>query len=261
MRLRTMAIGFWCVGSAMAQTSPKYRFEVASVKQVGQPAPLPGGARSAGLAPPITRDEEQINWNDVSLLGLICRAYDVKPLRVKAPEWMGINRYSVAAKPAADAPKGQIPAMLQSLLEDRFALRVRWETKDEQGYALVGGKDGPKLTTSVAPEKGARPKPSSSIQFTGVLAWNAARLDDVAASLSLLMDAPVVDMTGLGGLYDIKIQAAPDSMPGWRFGSNAQSNFPSIFDAVKGLGLVLEKRKVTVKYLVAVSANKVPSEN
>jgi len=35
--------------------------------------------------------------------------------------------------------------MLQALLEDRFRLKVHWETKDLPVYVLTVGKNGPKL--------------------------------------------------------------------------------------------------------------------
>jgi uncharacterized protein (TIGR03435 family) len=35
--------------------------------------------------------------------------------------------------------------MLQSLLEDRFQLKLHRETKESPVYALVIGKDGPKI--------------------------------------------------------------------------------------------------------------------
>ena len=210
---------------------------------------------------PLIGDAAQISMNDVSLLGVICRAYDVKPLMVTAPEWMRNERYVIAAKPPADAPKGRVAGMLQSLLEDRFALRIRWETKDEQGFALQVAKGGAKLTKStIAPEEAAG-KQMTETGWLGDLMWKAARMDDLATSLTFLMGSPVVNRTQLDGVFDIKMKASPDSMPGWPFHSDATSNYPSIFDAVRGLGLNLEKGRWPVKRLVVVSANKVPTGN
>jgi uncharacterized protein (TIGR03435 family) len=77
------------------------------------------------------------------------------------------------------------------------------------------------------------------------------------------MDRPVVDMTSLSGTFDITIEAAPDSMPGFHFGQGqgTESPFPTIFTALLDLGLNLEARKVSLKRLVVDSALKIPTEN
>lgn len=241
-----------------AQTADRFTFEVASVKVLG----VPRTVGSTGMAPPIMGDPAQISLNDVSLMGVLCRAYNVKPLQVEAPEWMRNDRYAIMAKIPADAPKGHILDMLKSLLEDRFAMKVRWGDKEQQGYALLPGKNGPKLTKSDIPEDQAAGKQRVSMASSGEYTWRAHNMDDFANSLSVNMGAPVVNMTGLSGFYDIKVQASPDSMPGMSRGTaSADSPYPTIFTALRELGLNLEARKVTVKHLVVVSANKIPSEN
>jgi uncharacterized protein (TIGR03435 family) len=79
------------------------------------------------------------------------------------------------------------------------------------------------------------------------------------------MGRPVVDKTGRPGKYDIEFDAAPSSMPGFAnlFGSGQQeSQFPTIFEALRRLGLELKSAgKVPVKYLVVDSALQVPIGN
>src|SRR6185369_17810922 len=84
----------------------------------------------------------------------------------------------------------------------------------------------------------------------------ASTIDDFAASLSLNLDRPVVNKTELSGAYDIALNAAPDSMPGFRMGNGRDSAFPSIFVAIRQLGLELVPGKVETKYLVVDSALK-----
>ena len=136
-------------------------FEVASIKpdprldvSIGRP---PGG----GL---VTRG--------VTTRFLIGLAYDVKDFQVlDGPSWIGREQYSIDAK-AGDNRKGPILSLyltqrqkeedewhlrIQSLLADRFQLTIHKETREEQVYALVVAKNGPKFKESKfddsAPEK------------------------------------------------------------------------------------------------------------
>ena len=71
---------------------------------------------------------------------LIPIAYDVPISRVKGgPDWVwGAPRFNVEAK-AEDltAPHDDLTRMLQTLLADRFKLRIHRETRPVAGYALV----------------------------------------------------------------------------------------------------------------------------
>jgi uncharacterized protein (TIGR03435 family) len=205
-------------------------------------------------------DPGLVNYSSVSLKGVLCRAYNLLPDKIVGPSWLDSERYDIVAKAPKDAPTGQIPSMLQSLLAERFRMSVHWETKQTPGYALVVGKSGPKLTKS-ALEDPTR----SSLGFTGSghLTWKGEALADVATSLSHFLDRPVVDMTEIQGIFDITLDAAPDSLPGLHFGTASEdsASFPSIFAAIRGLGLNLEPREVLVKQLVVDSAQKIPTPN
>lgn len=238
------------------QQPSRLTFEVASVKPLPDTGVDASGPRSTGMAPPLEGDPAQIGYTDVSLVGVLCRAYNLLPAGIRAPEWMGSRRYSITAKVPADAPKGHLREMLQNLLADRFQMKLHWEQKEEFGYSLTVTKGGPKLRES-APGA-AR---TVSMQSNGHLQWIAYTIDDFAASLTVDMGAPVVNRTKLPATYDISLDAAPDSMPGFRFGGGQDSSFPTIFSALRELGLNLAAGKVTVKYLVVDSALKVPTEN
>jgi len=217
---------------------------------------------TTGMPPPIT-DPGLVNYPNVSLAGVLSRAYDVKPLQIVGPEWLRNDRFSIIAKVPADAPKGQVPAMLQTLLAQRFGLKVHWETRQEQGYSLVVGKTGARLTKSAVADEDALHKRSSGFTSRGHLTWKACTLDEVAVSLTVLMGSPVVDMTEIPGIFDIAFDADPESMPGFRFRSPSSDDSPhlSINDAIRGLGLDLRPGKVSVKHLVVDSVNRVPTEN
>src|SRR5579864_9470850 len=139
---------------APSATSPA--FEVASVKQnksderrMGYEV-LPGGRFTARGLP---------------LFILIATAYNIpfqSPLLSGGPDWIRSTRYDVDAKAAEGAVPLGIPyrvreertrLMLQALLVDRFKLVIRRETKELPVYALVVGKNGPKLKKAAIEEK------------------------------------------------------------------------------------------------------------
>ena len=248
-----------------AQTAaPKYTFEVASVKPLdpADPSIAGPGPRATGMASPVGGDPVHVSLPHVTLLGVLSQAYGVAPRLVECPDWMRTQFYIINAKVPDDAPKGHIPEMLQSLLADRFHMAVHWETKEETGFALSVGKGGPKLKKSDIPEDEVSTKRSSFFNTSGHLTFKATTMDQFASSLSVDMGKQVANKTDLSGVYDITMDAAPDSMPGLpSFGSHADSQLPSIFTALHQLGLNLEPQKISVKRLIVDSADKVPTGN
>lgn len=203
----------------------------------------------------IRPDQESLNLPSVTLISLVERAYDVQD-SVSGPVWLTTERYEVVAK-APQGTRGQLAAMLQNLLAERFHLRVHWETKEAQGYALVAGKSAHTLS----PADPASPKSTTSSN-SGRFVYSRVTLAVFASRLGRLMAQPVVDATGIKGEFNITLEAAPDSLPGLNARlQEAPSPYPSIFTALSQLGLNLEKRKLQVKTLIVDSADKVPTAN
>jgi uncharacterized protein (TIGR03435 family) len=244
------------------EPSRQASFEVASVKPAAPPRDETGGPRSTGMPPRgFDADPGRVNYTNVTLMGALSRAYDVMlPAKIVGPSWLGTERYDIVATVPKGTPASQIPVMLQNLLAERFRMSVHWETKQTAGYALVVGKSGPKLKKSTLEDATMR-----TFGFNGPsqLFWKGETLDIVAKSLSTVLDKPVEDETGIEGTFDITLDATPDSMWGLRFGtpSEESASLPSIFTAIRGLGLELEPRQVTVKQLVVDSAQKIPTPN
>lgn len=239
----------------IAQDAPHFRFEVASVKAVPEDDGA-NGHYSTGMAPALDPRATRIAWPNVSLIGLLCQAYKVKPLDIRAPDWMRERRYSVMANVPQGMPEGHIPEMLQGLLADRFHLNLHWETLAESGYLLTVAKGGARLKESAADAR-----PGMSMRANGHFEWSAETMDGLATALRVMMGGTVLNATELVGAYDISLDAAPDSMPGFHFGNGQDSSFPTIFAALRQLGLELVAGKVVVKRLVVDSALKVPTEN
>ena len=82
-------------------------------------------------------------------------AYQVRRFQlVGLPDWgdSGKDVYDVAARfPEGRAPSLEIARrMLQTLLAERFQLKLHRETRELPVYALVAGKGGPKLKPAAA---------------------------------------------------------------------------------------------------------------
>jgi uncharacterized protein (TIGR03435 family) len=183
---------------------------------------------------------------------------------VGGPEWINDDRYEIDAKAGENANREQLMAMLQSLLEDRFQMRVHRESRETSVYALVVGKNGPKLSppkeatcpaanTPVPPsQSGAAPTPCGQMRIlpsaTGVrMEGDRVPLAELLRVLAVAVDRPLLDKTNLPGLFDIRlhfIAEAPGAPP-------SDSPVPNVFDALQEqLGLKLDSSKGPVEFLV-----------
>ncbi len=147
--------------------------------------------------------------------------------------------------------------MVQQLLAERFHLVVHAGKREVSGYGMVVAKGGPKLH-SVAPEsvvQGQKAGESSqNFTFPGKVQGRGLAPAGIAGLLSVGMHAPVVDHTGLTGMFNIDLNYAPDN--------STDSNLPSFFTAVEEqLGLRLKPEKVIVDTLVVDHADDAPTPN
>lgn len=144
-------------------------FEVASIK------PSAGDGRSVriGISP-----GGRYNASGVSVKLLIQQAYDVRDFQISGgPSWLSSERYDIVAK--AETPnltREQVRVLLQSLLAERFQLRLHRESKEMPVYALVVGKNGHKLHKSeIQPGSEAKTPPDAApASGPGALARGAA---------------------------------------------------------------------------------------
>lgn len=261
------------VASGQGQ-SAKPAFEVASIKPSD---PNPANTIWIGME----ANAGTVHYSNITLRDCIRAAYRVRDFQIQGPDWIRDARYEITAK-LGTGTLDQIPEMLQSLLEERFKLSLSRSTKDQSVYALVPGKDGPKL--KVAEENGAsqratalgpdgKPRPAMWYQTlpSGIeLHAPAATLATVTELLSRFMERPVVDMTGMNGQYDLTLTFMPEIMPGGTSASAAANREgkaafpepgPSLSDAVSQYGLKLEARKAPMETLTVVHAEKTPTEN
>jgi uncharacterized protein (TIGR03435 family) len=130
-------------------------FEAASVKPAEPQTGM--GIRVMMRGGPGTPDPGQINYSNVSLKNVLTVAYGVKGYQINGPKWLDSERFDIVAKIAQGSTKEQFQLMLQNLLAERFKLTLHHETKELPIYALVVGKNGPKLKESADDDASAAP--------------------------------------------------------------------------------------------------------
>ena len=252
--------------AALGQTGgTPLSFEVASVKPASAPiatkddytAGYNAGMRAAMAAQGLRIVGQRVTVIDNSLKDLIRLAYQVKEYQISGPAWMATEKYEIAATMPAGANRSQVPEMLQTLLAERFHLKLHRETRKMAVYALVVGKGGPKLTATTAPASGRGGAGwVGSVGSNGRVGAKDSSVASFADLLSKATDRPVIDMTGLTGLYDFDVNytialSATEADPGATLETAL----------LEQLGLKLEKREMQVEVLVIEGADKVPTEN
>src|SRR5579863_9024618 len=131
---------------AQAQTH-KLEFEVASIHVA--PPPDGRGMRVRNTGGPGTPDPTRLECENVTILGLIGRAYDIRDYQIAySGEAWSLPRYNISAKIPEGATKEEFRVMLQNLLADRFQLKFHRDTQQKPVYKLVVGKNGAKLKES-----------------------------------------------------------------------------------------------------------------
>ena len=225
---------------------------------------------------------------NATMLDLIRIAYGFDQDKIlEGPNWLELDRFDVIAKIAASATADDQKSMLQSLLEDRFKLVVRKETKPLPTWALTAGKqprlkeaDGsgstgckPQAAEPGPPTEGARRimmgnpdgttttigiGPGGTIQFQCRNVTMAAFAAGLRGMLgSSLGTNQVLDETGLKGSWNFDVK--------WSLGLIGlalEGSQISVADAVdKQLGLKLEQRPTPTPVIVVESANRTPSAN
>jgi uncharacterized protein (TIGR03435 family) len=261
--------------AAFSQTTPEpTAFEVVSIKAAE-------AMTGPGIRIGISQDKGRVTMSNVTLNIILMQAYRLKQQQLVSPAWMESTRFDIVAKLPEGATKEQVPAMLQTMLSDRFKVKIHKESKVLPIYAMVVAKGGPKLKETDA-EGGLRMMMSPK----GREMEGKTTLSRLADSLSNTLDRQVIDMTELKGAYEINLTWSPDDSdnqrmrggpggpgpgrgPGGEGGdphgdpkSTDGPDAPNIFVALQEkLGLKLDPRKAPVDIVVVDQAEKVPTEN
>jgi uncharacterized protein (TIGR03435 family) len=273
-------------------------FEVASVKvnKNGPTSPM-----MARMLP------GRLEATNMPVRFLFQQAYRLPTYQMQGgPAWLDSERFDIRAKAPEGTPQDQLSLMVRALLIERFKLVAHRETKEAPIYELVmarsDGRLGPKLSKTtddceaIMAERraAARARGPGQPPFTPpgpnerpvctmnmmplsreqgapfVLRMRAGgqTMDQLVRTLSGYVSRPVIDRTGLTGLYDYELEISPMRMlnvaptpaaPGGPAGPAAAAPIddgPTIFESVQQLGLKLESTKGPVEYLVIDSVEK-----
>ena len=204
---------------------------------------------------------------------------------IGGPDWIDKDKYDIKAKPSPDLEAAlkkmtndergaQTRAMQQSLLADRFHLKVHFEVREMPVYALVPAKGGLKIKEVAAPPppdpSGPPPpfgpnapiRPGTSMMMMGprsrTLRAGATTMTSFVSRIGSEMgDRPMIDQTGFTGYFDVELKWAPlDSAT-----APDSSDLPSLATALEetlGIKLVATKGRVEVVVIDSVDH---PSEN
>lgn len=244
---------------------PNTRFEVVAIKPIEDASSpmlirmMPSGLESAVPVGVLLR--QALQKPDYQMIG--------------APAWINTERYSIRAKPPAGTPPTAMSVMMLNLLKDRFQLQAHLETREQPIFHLVmarsDGRHGPNLKPSspecqaiIAERQAAAKLPDpnqpcgSGRSSPGVFAFSGSPMTRLVAALSDLTARPVIDKTGLTGLYDVTLKFAYEGRTpgvmgplGAPPGAPVDPDAPSLVAALQEqLGLKLEGARGPVEVVV-----------
>jgi len=244
--------------AAAAQSPATPQFEAAQIK------PSQQGRGRAGNGE-VTTNPGRLTATNVTLRNLISEAYDAPYYRIfGGPGWIDAAGYDVDAKTENRSTRDQFRLMLRTLLAERFKLAIHRETRELRVYALTPAKSGTKLRESK--DGKSQPygwfegglhrfqcdMPSFAILLSHLL--NSPLVDDPGTpSISTGTPIPVLDKTGIKGVYDIRLDikadASGDVFIAWQRALQEQA------------GLKLDAQKAPLEALVIDRAEKIAGEN
>jgi uncharacterized protein (TIGR03435 family) len=231
-------------------------FEVASIKVYTAGAPFPTAAGSGLKVSP-----DGVQWRYTRLLFCLAWAYDI-PGDVFGPEWIK-DRYDIIAKASGPVPEAELKLMAQTLMEERFKLKVRRELRELPVVVLLVAKSGAKNLQRAEAGDPKYETAGSKLVFQGSISSFAAVLGN---SPPYGVRERVVDQTGITGFFNLVLNVGDfdvnDPVFGGKYEEMRSAAFSSLSAALeKQLGLRLEHRKVPLASLVVESGNRIPTEN
>ena len=244
-----------------AQSASPPQFEVVSLKSSAPTAP--GEPININLG---TYRNGRMTLGNATLGDCIKYAYGIiSDDQIDGPDWTkgGAVRFDIIAQTLPDTSLEQAQQMLQALLAERLKLAVHTEQRPLSFVALTVGRNAVKFGPA---------KPDGPVALrNGQIIHSHISMRVLATLLSRFERQNVLDMTGLSGTYEVKLNWTPDLFKGRNpaaggpimlNGEPVDPDGPSLPTAIsEQLGLRLESRKGPVDVLVIDHAEKVPVAN
>lgn len=237
-----------CIGSQVgvqaAQSPSQHRpaFEVASIR----PAAVDFAGGEGSTRSQIQTAPDGLTLRNIDLDEMIEWAFTLEHNQLANPGALRNRRYDVRARAAGPASETELRLMLQDLLAARFGLRVHREQKTASVYELVVAKGGPKLPPDKTDKLTASyPRETFPRVVDGSFVFTNTSMREFAQQLTELrgIELPVVDRTGIPGVYDITLKSAAAAV--------RDPNGPSLLTLIhEQLGLKLVSARDPIEVLV-----------
>ena len=242
-------------GSSQSPASPQ--FEVASVRR------NVSGDADGSIGP---RPNGRFVVSNVPLRFILQVSYELPAFRVvSGPDWIDAERYDIQGKAAGVATNAELYAMMRALLGERFKLKTHTDTRPVAGFALVRARQDGRLGPQLSPHP--EPCPAQSAQADAdrgglsrcgrmsgsdrVIRMSARPMTDLAMLLSRRLARPVVDRTGLTGLFDVRLEWTEDARSSAPLTQAPAGDGVSVFTALQEqLGLKLQSERVATEFMV-----------
>ena len=249
MKKRNVLVTFLVIVFMQSLAAAQARFDAASIRPTKD-----------------RRDESMvvnpggIIYSRVSLNDCIEAAFGIKRYQISGPAWLESDRFDISARAEGNHSRDEIMTMLQTLLAERFNLTLHREKKELPVYALLVGKNGPKVRATDGDGDTSMGPAAGGIGFQKI-----SMIDFAARFLSRLppIGRPVLDKTGLSGRYDFTLILAPQA--GGHVEDTkkavAEEGFSLFAYALDQIGLRLEAQKEMIDLLVVDQVERAPTEN
>ena len=226
------------------------KFEVASVKVSAQQSGILLDDCSGDYS---TNHPTRLEVRRKTLWQLTLCAYELEEYQLEGgPSWTKSLRYDIDAKAEQPVSRPQKLQLLQQLLRERFDLVFHRDTRPVTLVVLSVDKDGAKFGPQFHLYREGNP-PAEFPRTDGPRRYNPMNMKNWAKSVRVIVETsprrtlvpPVVDQTGLEGVYEITLKI-----------SNPDLDFYDWADLFRRqLGLRMEERKLPTEILTIDSCH------